>query len=205
MPKQNHREPWRQILNDERGFHIAVDAADMEEQGESSNRPQIGQNASMNERNHQGEDRRSMVAYREQINDVLYVHPTDHSGMTLTTDLLTGKNFHSWSRSIRRGLVAKNKLDFIDGTMIEPDVNSLDYKQWLRVDYLVFSWIVNSITKELGRGFQHIGTSKDLWGELSRRFGRTNGPKIYKLRRELATYTQGNQSVLLYYNNLQAL
>ncbi|KAH6790588.1 hypothetical protein C2S51_005594 [Perilla frutescens var. frutescens] len=81
----------------------------------------------------------------------------------------------------------------------------VDHKQWIRVDYLVFSWIVNSITKELGISFQHLKNSKDLWIELKRRFGRMNGPRIYKLRREIATYNQGNQSVLLYYNNLQAL
>ncbi|KAH6786962.1 hypothetical protein C2S52_006514 [Perilla frutescens var. hirtella] len=65
--------------------------------------------------------------------------------------------------------------------------------------------IVNSITKELGRGFQHIKTSNDLWIELNRRFGRMNGPRSYKLQRELATYSPRNQSGLLYYNNLQAL
>ncbi|KAH6819786.1 hypothetical protein C2S53_010169 [Perilla frutescens var. hirtella] len=146
-----------------------------------------------------------MTSYRVQSNDVLHLSRNDYPGMILTTDLLTGKNFYSWCRSIKHGLAARNKLEFIDGTLLEPDSSSIDYKQWLKVDYVVFSWIVNSISKELSRGFQHLDTSKSLWDELHRRFCRSNGPKIYKLRRELATYSQGNQSVMMYFHNLQTL
>ncbi|KAH6816921.1 hypothetical protein C2S51_000524 [Perilla frutescens var. frutescens] len=161
MPKQNRRLPWNQILMEERGFHI--DATVDADPGESSNRSIPQQIESVNTRNMQRDEAgRELATYRTQSNDVLHVHANDHPGMLLTTDLLTGKNFHSWSRSIKRGLAVKHKLALIDGTMSEPDINSIDYNQWLRVDCLVFSWIVNSISKELGRGFQHIETSKDL-------------------------------------------
>lgn len=36
-------------------------------------------------------------------------------------------------------------------------------------------------------------------------FGRSNGSKAYKLQRVIIHYKQGNQSVLIYFNNLTAL
>lgn len=38
-----------------------------------------------------------------------------------------------------------------------------------------------------------------------KRFGRSNGPKLYKLQREVFLYSQGSQSVFMYFNNLCAL
>lgn len=74
--------------------------------------------------------------------------------------------------------------------MIVPRIDSLDYKQWVKVDYLVFNWISNSIVKELSRGFQSLETSKGLWDELQKSYEKMNGPRLYKLRREIATYSR---------------
>jgi hypothetical protein len=49
-----------------------------------------------------------------------YVHPGDGPSSVAVTPLLTGSNYHSWSRSMKRALGAKMKLDFIDGTLPVP-------------------------------------------------------------------------------------
>lgn len=36
-------------------------------------------------------------------------------------------------------------------------------------------------------------------------FGECNGPMIYELKRQIANYTQGNQGVMVYYNNLNKM
>lgn len=138
-------------------------------------------------------------------NDELYIAPYEHPGLVLTTDLFDGKNFHSWCRSIKRALFARNKLGFIDGSLVEPRINSIDHMQWVRADFLVFNWLSNSIVKELSRGLQNFDTSRQLWDELHKRFGKRNGPRLYKLRREITSFVQSNQSVLVYFNNLNAL
>ncbi|MCI66534.1 receptor-like serine/threonine kinase, partial [Trifolium medium] len=43
-----------------------------------------------------------------------YVHPDDGPSSVVVTPLLTGSNYHSWSRSMKRALGAKMKLDFVD-------------------------------------------------------------------------------------------
>lgn len=49
-----------------------------------------------------------------------YIHPSESSYQMLADVPLTGDNYHSWSREVRRSLGSKNKLCFIlDDTGIE--------------------------------------------------------------------------------------
>lgn len=141
----------------------------------------------------------------KQIEELLYFHPSDHPGMALVSAPLTTLNFMNWSRSIRRALGAKRKLEFLDGTLPEPDPSEGYYKQWITADCMISSWIINSISKELVNAFSHIDGTRKLWIALNKRFGGSNGPKIYKLQREIYAYSQGNQTVVQYFNNLSAL
>ncbi|KAH6790644.1 Cation efflux family protein [Perilla frutescens var. frutescens] len=157
-------------------------------------------------RGHQHDSLRNEVTVnRIQANDELYIAPSEHPGMCLTADSFDGRNFHIWCRAVKRGLISRNKLRIIDSSIPPPRADSVDYMQWLKVDYLVFNWISNSMNKEIARGFQHLDTSSQLWDELYKRFGSRNGPRLYQLRREIATYSQQNQSVMLYFNNLISL
>lgn len=49
-----------------------------------------------------------------------YMHPNENPGAPLVSKLLTGDNYHAWSRSMTIGLKTKNKLEFIDGTLPKP-------------------------------------------------------------------------------------
>ena len=68
---------------------------------------------------------------------------------------------------MRIALIAKQKLGFINGKCIQPDVNSKEYEQWLRVDSMVISWILNSLSKDTVDAFLYAGTAKELWDELA--------------------------------------
>lgn len=120
-----------------------------------------------------------------QIEEILHLHTSDHSGMQLVSAQLTGTNFLNWSRSIGRALAAKSKLEFTDGSFPEPNPKSKYYKRWLKVDYMVSNWITNSISKELVNAFSNIDNTQKLWYALNQRFGRCNGPKILKLQRKI--------------------
>ncbi|PNX57064.1 hypothetical protein L195_g050209, partial [Trifolium pratense] len=50
-----------------------------------------------------------------------FVHPDDGPSSVVVTPLLTGSNYHSWSRSMKRALGAKMKLDFITGALPMPE------------------------------------------------------------------------------------
>ncbi|KAL4643773.1 hypothetical protein ACB092_02G116200 [Castanea dentata] len=86
-------------------------------------------------------------------NDPLFLHPRENPGAVLTSQpLIRGENYSSWARSMRKSLIAKNKLGFIDGslTMSSPLVNSPTVIQaWIRADNMVGTWIINSISPRL--------------------------------------------------------
>lgn len=117
---------------------------------------------------------RLMRLDRSSIEDVLFLHPNDHAGVQLVGVPLSGNNFYTWSRAMRRALGARNKLDFINGNFSEPSSDSPYYKAWLKADYMVSTWIINSMTKELANAFQYIDDSHRLWDEIQQRFDRSS-------------------------------
>uniref|UniRef100_A0A2C9VDI3 Retrotransposon Copia-like N-terminal domain-containing protein n=1 Tax=Manihot esculenta TaxID=3983 RepID=A0A2C9VDI3_MANES len=54
-----------------------------------------------------------------------------------------------------------------------------DFEQWQKVDSMVISWILNSISKEILEAFLYTTTSHELWEELAQCFRGSNGPPIY--------------------------
>ncbi|KAL8492751.1 hypothetical protein ACS0TY_024087 [Phlomoides rotata] len=50
---------------------------------------------------------------------------------------------------------AKSKVGFIDGSIVLPAKTSPEYVVWKKVDCMVVSWILSSISKDLARTFAH--------------------------------------------------
>ncbi|KAK6161898.1 hypothetical protein DH2020_001739 [Rehmannia glutinosa] len=137
--------------------------------------------------------------------DPLYLHNSDHPGITLVTTPLSGNNYLSWNRAMLLALRAKNKLGFINGKIAEPALESPQYENWKKVDCMVISWILNSLSKDIVDAFMYIDSAKQLWDEITERFGESNGPLIYQLEKEIFNITQGNMSVTIYYTKLKKL
>ncbi|XP_058010419.1 uncharacterized protein LOC131183807 [Hevea brasiliensis] len=103
------------------------------------------------------------------------------------------------------GLRAKDKLGFIHGTCKKPVDTSPDSEKWLKVDSMVISWILSSMSKEIVEAFLYASSAKDLWDELAQRFGESNGPLIYQINREICSLSQGNMSLINYFTKLKKL
>ncbi|PNX74638.1 retrovirus-related Pol polyprotein from transposon TNT 1-94, partial [Trifolium pratense] len=84
-----------------------------------------------------------------------YVHPGDGSTSVVVTPLLTGSNYHSWFRSMKRALGAKMKFDFVTGVIAMPD-DDFDpaYRAWHRCNQLISSWILNSVSPSIAQSLQ---------------------------------------------------
>ncbi|KAJ0089079.1 hypothetical protein Patl1_33171 [Pistacia atlantica] len=108
--------------------------------------------------------------------------------MILVSTPLMDKNYLSWSRSMKLALGAKVKLGFINGQCKMPDESSPTFDQWRRVDCMVTSWILNSISREIVEAFLYTTSAKDLWKELEERFGECNGPLLYQIQRDISSY-----------------
>lgn len=135
--------------------------------------------------------------------DPFFLHGADHPGLIFVSHPLTGGgNFLPWGSSMIIALEAKNKMQFVDGTLSKPEINSEMYVVWKKVDRTVLSWILNALSKELSETFVYATSAKRVWDGISSSYGQNNDPMKYKLKREIGTLSQGNTSVVDYFNKL---
>ncbi|XP_021730466.1 uncharacterized protein LOC110697396 [Chenopodium quinoa] len=139
------------------------------------------------------------------FNDPYYLSNGDHPGMQLATHVLTGSNFLNSSRTVRMTLIARNKLQIVDGTLAIPSEDSPNCQKWIRNDYMVMSWILNSIDKSIAESFMFVNSSSQLWSEISERFGHIIAPRLFELHRSLTSTQQENASIAEYFGRLKAI
>lgn len=137
--------------------------------------------------------------------DPYYLQGSDNPGLILVTNVLNERNYLQWNTYMKKALSAKMKLGFINGTIPEPNLEDRNYNAWKRVDDMISSWIINSISKDIADGFVFTSSARDLWIQFQEQFGESNRPMIYKIQREIASFAQGNLSVTMYYTGLKKL
>ena len=104
------------------------------------------------------------------LNDPLFLHLGENPGAVLTSQPLVGEeNYSAWARSVRKSLIGKNKLGFIDGsiTISSPLMNSPTAIQaWIHADNKVATWIINSVSPKLHGSIIYRDTAFEIWTEL---------------------------------------
>ncbi|KAL0386656.1 UNVERIFIED_CONTAM: hypothetical protein Slati_4544300 [Sesamum latifolium] len=58
---------------------------------------------------------------------------------------------------------------------------------------------------EIAEAFLYATSTRDMWLDLASRFGESNGPLLYQIQREIASMTQGNMFVAVYFTKLKKL
>lgn len=136
----------------------------------------------------------------------LYLKNVDHPGLILISKKLTGaENYRPWRRSLTISLSAKNKLGIVNGTFPVPDSSSPLKAQWDRVNDMLISWILNTISDEISNGMDYVHSAKDVWDELHEQFSSVNGHRVYQILKDLHTLEQNDKSVELYYHKMKNL
>ncbi|KAH0722775.1 hypothetical protein KY290_005427 [Solanum tuberosum] len=134
-----------------------------------------------------------------------YIHPSDSPGMLLVNSPFDGKGYAGWSRALVIALSAKNKLGLIDGSLAEPLPSDPTHKLWARCNDMVISWILNSLSKDIAKSVLNSRTAKEIWKDLSARFGQCNGAQLYQLQKELSDAVQGNTDIAGYFTRIKKL
>jgi hypothetical protein len=68
-----------------------------------------------------------IIDMSESFINPYYLHDGDSPGYVLVSLPLDGDNYHTWSRSMIMALTAKNKLGFVDGSIIKPVATASTY------------------------------------------------------------------------------
>ncbi|KAK1411971.1 hypothetical protein QVD17_32863 [Tagetes erecta] len=138
--------------------------------------------------------------------DPLYLHPSDTSNASVINIKLKGtENYNVWANSMELALKVKNKLGFIDGTVVKTLDDPVLGNQWDRCNSVVLSWILNSISEELYVGQIFSKIALDVWVELKETYSKLDGSVIYNLYKQINSTTQNGSSVSDYYHKLNSL
>ncbi|XP_077232566.1 uncharacterized protein LOC143869894 [Tasmannia lanceolata] len=135
-----------------------------------------------------------------------YIHHSDNPGFVLVSQVLTGDNYATWSRAIRAmamALHAKNKWGSVDGSLHTLQETSPDYTNWVNCNFLVLSWLLNSISIDLADSVIFVVTAPKVWMDLKDRFTPSYAPHIFQMRRAICPQVQGIQYVSSYFSKLK--
>ena len=103
-------------------------------------------------------------------------------------------------------LSAKNKLQFIDGSLVKPyDLNGPEFRAWTRYNDTISSWIVNTVSKDISTSIIYINNYQDMWLSLKEIFSQRNGTKAFQLQKAISSLSQDNLFVSSYFTKLKSL
>ncbi|KAG8391052.1 hypothetical protein BUALT_Bualt01G0147800 [Buddleja alternifolia] len=102
----------------------------------------------------------------------------------ITGHKLNGQNFIQWAQSVRIFISGKGKEDYLSGAAIQPKEDDPGYRTSKLENSMVMSWLINSMTNDIGENFMYYGTAKEIWDAA----------------RE--TYSNGDSTVTEYFNTL---
>ncbi|KAI9169963.1 hypothetical protein LWI28_020223 [Acer negundo] len=116
--------------------------------------------------------------------------------LKLSSILLNGYNYVTWSRAMMLSLGGKKKLKFINGNSTCPaDVADSEYEDWMASDQLVRSWLLNSMEPHVAEIFTFSDSTKALWDLLTEFYGsQDNAARIFELKREIAAVEQEDKT-----------
>ncbi|CAL0329776.1 unnamed protein product [Lupinus luteus] len=134
-----------------------------------------------------------------------YLHPGENPGHALVAPPLNGKNYHSWSRAMRRALSSKNKFRFVDGRIQAPQETDPIFDVWERCNNMVISWITRSLNQSIAQSTVYIDSAQELWEDLKERFSKGDHFRMSDVLQELHSIKQGDRDVSAFHTDVKTL
>lgn len=100
-------------------------------------------------------------------------------------------------------LNAKNKLQIVTGVFPEPNSTSRARALWERTNDMIISWILNTITDQIGNSLNFVNTAANLWSELQEHYSQLDGHRIYQLINDITQLKQNDCTIEVYYQKLK--
>ncbi|XP_074267769.1 uncharacterized protein LOC141591357 isoform X2 [Silene latifolia] len=137
---------------------------------------------------------------------VVSVIHSENPGTKISYVSFNGNNYDEWSRAFHLALLAKDKLGYIDGTIVKPSETASDFKLWRSTNALVTAWIYATIEPAIAKSISCRPEAKLVWDTIRLRFKQANEARIYRLKSEISTCRQGpTESLMAYYGRLTSL
>ncbi|KAF3779027.1 hypothetical protein EJ110_NYTH42346 [Nymphaea thermarum] len=116
---------------------------------------------------------------------------------------LNGSNYEIWSRVFIMSVAGHMKKYILEED--EPIEKKRIYAAWDEDNYIVMSWIMNSVESHIAPTIAYYTKAKDMWSFLRKTYSHaTNVIKILQLEGELCNIRQGEQDLSQYFATLTA-
>lgn len=119
----------------------------------------------------------------------------DNTSFSITNHKLTGRNYLQWSQSMMMIVCRKGKDFYLSGLATCPKKNDSGFKTWRLENYMVMSWLINSMTNEIGENFLPLPLVQKIFGM---QLGRHILAKRIMLKSLLHDLKQGDVPVTTY-------
>lgn len=70
---------------------------------------------------------------------------------------------------------------------------------------MIKAWITNSLSRDIAISVICLLTARDVWKDISDKFGQSNGSKYIHLQRDIASTTQGSSDIAENYTDMRSL
>nr|DAD45980.1 TPA_asm: hypothetical protein HUJ06_004210 [Nelumbo nucifera] len=134
-----------------------------------------------------------------------YLHLNENPSLVLVSPVLSGPNFHSWFKSMRMALLSKNKLGFVDGSILIPSKDDPTYPAWQRCNTMVYSWLVRSLSPSIAKSILWLDNAVDIWKDLHDKFSQGDAIRMSEQQEEIYNFRQNSLSVTDYHTQLKIL
>ncbi|XP_072080920.1 uncharacterized protein [Arachis hypogaea] len=104
-----------------------------------------------------------------------------------------------------RALRSKNKVKFLDGSILKPGEGDPNFEAWDRCNNFLLSWINLSLSPEIAKSVMWISSAPDLWNDLKRRYSQGDVFRVGALKEEFYALKQGDLTVTSYFAMLKAI
>ncbi|CAL1382824.1 unnamed protein product [Linum trigynum] len=134
-----------------------------------------------------------------------YINPNENLAQSIVPIVLDGPNYQTWSKAVKVVLKTKNKLGFIDGSIVAPNRNDNLFQIWDACNTIVLCWITNSLEKDISRSVLSHDNARALWNEHKDHYGQADAQKLTNLEDEIHSTKQGTKTITQYYTHMKGL
>lgn len=91
-----------------------------------------------------------------------FISHSNNPSSILVSNIFNGVGFNYWKRSMMISLSTKNKLGFVDKTILQPESISSIYANWNQANSMVISWILNSLYTTITDSVLFLPTAHEI-------------------------------------------
>ncbi|XP_074323522.1 uncharacterized protein LOC141660440 [Apium graveolens] len=128
---------------------------------------------------------------------------TETNLVPITSHELNGHNYLQWSQSMMMFISGQDKDEYLTGDIQKPDSKDVEYRTWRSENNLVMSWLISSMTTEIGEKILLYTTAKDIWEAAKETFSSSeNTAELFQMENTLRDLCQRENSMTIYFTTL---